>query len=159
MCLITESKRCGVAGKPIPCYKVVWKKSYEPHRFTSEFFDFPYEIGVEYKAGNGFVTVNRDHALTVSEGFHSYARLKDAVEECPGCDEKSMMTFGIRDYWSLVILKCEIPEGARYWIGNKSPDDKNYMEYCSDRIRVLAWRAGDDTKWRSGTKKEEETCA
>lgn len=140
MCLTTKSKRCTVANKPIPCYKVVWKKQYEPQRFKSEYFGFIYDMGKEYsvKPIEDFATEKPEgrRSFSFGVGFHSYGRLKDAIDNCQEGEP-----------WGQVILRCEIPAGARYWRGNKSRTDDNYIEYCSDRIKILAWRSWNETKW------------
>lgn len=156
MCLTTESKRCTVANKPIPCYKVVWKKPSkdgEPPLFTSEYFGFVYETGEEYcvKPIRDFVTERPEgrRSFSIGAGFHSYARLKDALDNRQD---------GLP--WGQVILRCEIPAGARYWRGNKSHLDYRYVEYCSDRIRVVGWKFHNEAKWRTDiSTKEEEPCA
>lgn len=154
MCLTTESKRCTLANKPVPCYKVVWKKQSddnEPQRFKSEYFGFIYDMGKEYsvKPAEDFITKKPEDRMSFSLeiGFHSYGRLKDAMDNCQDGEP-----------WEQVVLRCEIPAGALYWRGNKCLNDKGYIEYCSNRIKITGWRLWGETKWHTNIR-EEEPCA
>lgn len=153
MCLYTKQPRPAVAEKTINCYKTVrcQKINGIVAYFFSEFYGFRYEIGKEYIVKKGkiisfpddesYLPKKRKKNHVVSYGFHSYARLKDAM--------------GAIDYDNYnVIFKCEIPVGAKYWTGNidlYEEGDCNYKEYCSERIKVVAWRYKKDSKWNYGT--------
>lgn len=151
MCLYTKQHKPDVAKKTIICYKAVRYQKVKDAvtYFFSEFYGFCYEIGKEYIVKKGkeisfpddesYLPKEKNHSILY--GFHSYARLKDAI--------------GTIDYSNYeVILKCEIPAGAKYWTGNidmYEEGDRNYKEYCSERIKVVAWRYKKDSKWNYGT--------
>lgn len=152
MCLYTKQHKPAVAKKTISCYKTVscQKINGIVTFFFSEFYGFCYEIGEEYtlKKGKAISFPDDESYLpergknhSISYGFHSYARLKDAVDD-----------INYNDYE--VVLKCEIPAGAKYWTGNIDmfdEGDSNYKEYCSERIKVVAWRYKKDSKWNYRT--------
>ena len=143
MCLHTKQRKPAVAKKVIICYKTVRRLS---TGFFSEFYSFRYKIGREYTVRKGKLISFPDNGSylknnIISYGFHSYARLKDAINDINYKNNE-------------VVLKCEIPAGARYWTGNIDlfdKDDYNYKEYCSERIKVVAWRYKKDSKWNYGT--------
>lgn len=165
MCLSTNSKRPKTANKPVTCYKVVWKMPWntpavECGHFLSEFTQFPYNLGVEYSIDDPFPSVNTGEYLRIEKGFHSYARLMDAVDGCWEYRYTKSLEGSLKGFYGQVILRCEIPEGAHYWEGNKAINDKGYKEYCSDRIKVTAWRMWDETAWRTDINiEEEQPCA
>lgn len=136
MCLSTTEKNCRTADAPVECYKVVIKR--DGPGFLSSIYGFLYELGKEpYELGPlawfpRERQPERDYGeIYISEGFHSFKRLEDAREYCGGSE---------------VILKCEIPEGAHYWVGNHT--NNGYAGFCSDQLRVVAWKMRDDNRWR-----------
>lgn len=167
MCLNSKEKECRVAKEAITCYKVVMKVVLDKMpALVSTIYDFPYKIGENYEIGKGEYFPLKGHLArgneyfplkghpakgkekgyftTLNHGFHSYKRLKDAKENCdydPCCSDW-------RKFLGEVILKCEIPAGANYWTGNTVWYDDEYAEYCSDQIRVVAWKLRDEKTWR-----------
>jgi hypothetical protein len=124
----------GEGGMSNPA-KILGKLRY----FMSMFLSMKYEPGVKYTEC-AMITSNPYGAgeeTEVSFGFHSYKRQSDAEEVAirTGC-------------WK-VVVKCEIPAGARYWIGNRNlKNDSGYAEYCSDAIVTVAYKLpGEDNEW------------
>ena len=160
MCLLTEDKSCKVADAPIACYKVVIKR--DGPGFLSDIYCFQYDLGEEpYKLAPlaEFPKNNpkwKDCQLMyIHEGFHSFKRLKDAREYCEPDNGAMPDDCG----GSEVILKCEIPAGAHYWTGNRNLGTGGYAEFCSDQLRVVAWKMRDDNCWRKYEKnKNWKTC-
>lgn len=126
MCLYSDTYRPVKADKAITCYKVVKKEnSYGKPLFRSVFFSFTYELGKRYK--------NRkfnhyEPTGFVYDGFHSYANELHA--------KNNLWRDGKE-----VIIQCEIPAGS--WYYTESLRDDFRKEYCSDRIRVVAWKEYD----------------
>lgn len=151
MCLITYDKKAETADKPIPCYKVVWKTQ---RGFSSEYQDFRYDIGAEYSMEHGAYFPWSNHAypaqLLIQCGFHSYVKLKDASDSC--WEYQGTSRINMDDFYGQVILRCEIPKGARYWTGNINLFGPGYKEYCSDHIRVTGWKFRGEKRWRTKTK-------
>lgn len=159
MCLNSKDKECKVAKETITCYKVVMKVVLnKTPALMSTIYDFPYKIGESYEIKEGEYFPLKGHpftnfgargkekkySTTLNHGFHSYKRLKDAKENCdydPCCSDW-------RNFLGEVVLKCEIPAGANYWTGNTRWYDDKYAEYCSDQIRVVAWKLRDEKTWR-----------
>ncbi len=123
MCLYTTQKRAGYTDKPIVCYKVVCKYT-SISVFISMYRGFEYELG-KLRKEKSFKCMPRESGA-VYYGFHSYRTIKEASSWASSMD---------------VILKCEIPAGSRFY---KSVTN---TEYCSNRIKVLAWRRMKETKW------------
>jgi hypothetical protein len=90
---------------------------------------FVYEVGKTYMEKKFKNRPERDLLLgvrrVVNHGFHTYKYHKDARNNA---------------YSWTVMLKCVIPAGARYFT-NESRD-----QYCSDQIRVVAWKM-KSTPW------------
>lgn len=159
MCLNSKDKECKVAKEAITCYKVVMKvKRDKMPALVSVIYDFLYKIGESYEIGKGEYFPLKGHpytkptaggkengySTTLNHGFHSYKRLKDARDDC-NYDPRPL---DWRRFIGEVILKCEIPAGAHYWTGNLRWHDDKYAEYCSDQIRVVAWKLRDEKTWR-----------
>jgi hypothetical protein len=156
MCLNSKEKECKVAKEAITCYKVVMKVERDNMpALVSTIYDFLYKIGESYEIGKGESFPLKGHHYTakgrkneyftkLNHGFHSYKRLKDAKGNC-NYDPRPL---DWRNFLGEVILKCEIPAGARYWTGNTRWYDDEYAEYCSDQIRVVAWKLRDEKNWR-----------
>lgn len=155
MCLTVTWRKSKVARKPIICYKLMFPygnggegpcvihmdihPNMKPVYFNSTVCHMKYELGGEYTEEKFMEALPSGWSggYDIMYGFHSYSRLKDA--ECA------------RHYRAyVVIVKCEIPAGARYWKGNRKHwlrgDDK-YFEYCSDKIKILEWRHTYRDKW------------
>lgn len=161
MCLVTNENHYKVADTPITCYKttsiILQKPSHAlMQRFRSSFYGFEYELGVLYslKETDDFILNNPlvGGMLYVNVGFHSFATLAQAKEDCLEYDKEYIKSFLTLQYlpnsYTEVILKCEIPEGAKYWTGNKDIDHKNFMEYCSNKIKVVGWKFKGEKNWR-----------
>lgn len=126
MCLYTTQRRADKAKKPITCYKVVkhWYNRCNTPVFKSLYQHFEYKPGT-LRREKKFRCMPRESG-GVYFGFHSYSTLKCASS------------------WALsedVILKCEIPVDSRYYTSNTRE------EYCSNRIRIIAWRKASEKKW------------
>lgn len=149
MCLSTTDRYPNVASSPVTCYKVMYiigeggmsnpaKVLGKLHYFMSMFLSMKYEPGVKYTEC-AMITSNPNRPgekTDVSFGFHSYKQQSDA--------EETAIRSG---YWK-VVVKCEIPVGARYWIGNRTSNDNGYAEYCSDAIVTVAYKLpGEDNEW------------
>lgn len=159
MCLITKQRAPEVAEEAITCYKavdVLSRKEDIPEVFRSQYYLFCYELGKTYELDDWSKSISFDNDciplpdpsgnICVSRGFHSFGRQVDAIRD-------------IFDKNYEVILKCEIPKGARYWTGNQDlhDTDPNYREYCSERIRVVGWKfAKAGAAWQFPEQKEEE---
>lgn len=138
MCLSTYQQTAYTAEKDITCYKVVSDLRYskpcgncgKPF-FVSIFQSFVYKIGKHYnerhfRSKNTIKSSSRSYS--VYYGFHSYRTLEIARFWCASCD---------------VIIKCVIPKGARYF------ESSNTSEYCSNKIKVVAWRKGYEKRWHT----------
>lgn len=162
MCLRTNENHYKVADKPITCYKTVntiIQKSYPAHvftqHFTSTFYNFEYELNTLHslKETDYFILNNPivDGMLYINVGFHSFATLTQAKNDCIEYDKqyiKKVLANRYLPHYMEVILKCEIPKDAKYWVGNKDLTHKNYMEYCSNQIKVVGWKFNGEKNWR-----------
>lgn len=138
MCLYTSQKKSLIAKKDITCYKVVYLHEYEA-LFRSEFRFFEYRIGHTYRLRMGVRQWVPNDAGYLYSGFHSFTTLKNALEYGGKC---------------MVLLKCVIPKGARYYVGGfvQGFRDDQYTggvgtQYCSNQIRVVAWKPMWRGKW------------
>lgn len=138
MCLYTSQTKSLIAKKDITCYKVVYP--YEADRqFRSEFRFFEYKIGRTYRLRMGVRQWLPNDGGYLYSGFHSFTTLKNALEH----GDKYM-----------VLLKCVIPKGARYYTGefvrgfcNAQYTGGIGTQYCSNQIRVVAWKPMWHGKW------------
>lgn len=146
MCLTTRMKKCLVADKPIRCYKIVAKSG---DSFMSPLHKFKYKLGKTYKLGASSIFPEKNNfcCLDVHEGFHSYAHAKYANEDCYDVNREDVLD--PHSFIGEVMLLCEIPVGARYWIGNDHLGyGKDYAEYCSDSLKVIGWKIKYEKNWR-----------
>lgn len=128
MCLISSRHESVRAAGDITCYKLVYPANMD-NKFRSQFQEFKYELGRTYQE-----TYFRKVNITrhVYEGFHSYRTIKEAVSHaCPG----------------MVMIKCVIPKDSWYYVSEEGD------QYCSDTIRVVAWRGVWRGKWMEKTGK------
>lgn len=127
MCLYTTQPKSLIAKKDITCYKVV-----HPHikAFLSEYRFFEYKIGRTYRLYTGVKQWAPDNYGYMYSGFHSFTTLKNALE------------YGGK---RMVLLKCVIPKGSRYYVGDFG--NGSCTQYCSNRIRVVAWKPMWRGKW------------
>lgn len=132
MCLFTHLGEARTANKDITCYKIVYPgdgQETSSDIFRSMMMKFHYKIGVTYEEPDFKVTpeepdfkvtwVTDKNARLVHKGFHSYRKLSEAA------------------YWVSrwqAILKCVIPAGSKYYY------DPNKIYYCSNKLKIVAWR-------------------
>lgn len=138
MCLYTSQTKSLIAKKDITCYKVVYLHE-ASKEFRSEFQFFEYKIGRTYRLRTGVKQWTPNDAGYVYSGFHSFTTLKNVLEYGGKC---------------MVLLKCVIPKGARYYVGGFAHGmhdalhtDGDGTQYCSNRIRVVAWKPMWRGKW------------
>lgn len=146
MCLTTGMKECLVADNPIRCYKIVVKAG---DCFMSVVHKFEYTLGETYKLRPSSVFPEKNDFLyfNVHEGFHSYAHAKHANEDCDDIDRADVPN--LESFIGEVMLLCEIPKGAKYWIGNNGFSyGKDYAEYCSNSLKVIGWKMKYEKNWR-----------
>ena len=160
MCLRILGRVAYTASKDIVCYKVLYTMSsdqaadmqrhpdYKPLYLMAPWYSHRYDWCKEYTEEKMPLEAEplppADAYAVINYGFHSYPNEDDAMEMCG------------RMPWrrGCVVAKCVIPKGARYWTGNdpsvKHESHPGYFEYCSDRIRVTAWRLPlRGSKWTS----------
>lgn len=145
MCLYTSQKKSLIAKKDITCYKVVhWDEVLK--QFRSEIRLFKYKIGHTYRLRKGLRQWVPNDFGYVYSGFHSFTTLKNALE------------YGGKH---MVLLKCVIPKGARYYAGGfvQGYYDAQYTggfgtQYCSNQIRIVAWKPMWRGKWSTEWNKE-----
>lgn len=159
MCLASNQCMAKVAKKDIECYKVVelYTEANEeqltrptmPEEFFSKFHCFKYVLGKTYICDNFEKEVQRK---IIEYGFHSYANLTDAYSSCD-CAMPRITTdlYGRQAMKEEVLLKCIIPKGALYFDG--TADTLN--QYCSDKIKVVAWKRHWNVKWYHGKSDED----
>ena len=148
MCLRTLEKQPAIAEEDIVCYKTMFAMcstqpvnmerhpSYNPDHLLSTWKFHRYEWGkVEEVDDMPLKPDPSGHDCVwriVEKGFHSWKRFQDAMRDCMRSQ-------------AMVIAKCVIPKGSKYFKGNTYGlaglcEDDEYMEYCSDHIKVVAWR-------------------
>lgn len=133
MCLYSRQAYYSTAAKDITCYKVVragYLYDMDHWKFPAMYYSkFVYEVGKTYTEKKFKNRPERDLLLGVRRivyhGFHTYKYHKDARNNA---------------YSWTVMLKCVIPAGARYFTN----EDRD--QYCSDQIRVVAWKM-KNTPW------------
>lgn len=129
MCLFTLQTESCIADKSIECWKVVNKL--DEQRFNAIFYEKLYNIGELYHEElfceypeEGLTYIGKSY-YKVDYGFHSFTTFDKAYSDYLVKNEYN----SCRN--DLVIIRCEIPEGSRYW----ESSDKD--EYCSDSIRIV----------------------
>jgi len=132
MCLRTQQKRVKTAKADIIVYKHVINNCFsnsidygdhKPKRlYTSVNSDYitsyqktPVEIGKTYKSK---LDKPDDHG-DIHMDLHSFADLADAKKEARN--------------WREVLVKCVIPKGARYYLG----DFEEYSSYASNQLQYI----------------------
>ena len=123
MCLRSSDCRASYADRDITCYKLVYPANMD-HKFRSQFHEFPYELGHTYHETR-FEKAN--FSCSIYRGYHSYRTIKEATAH---------------SYPSLVMIKCVIPKGSLYYVS------ENRDQYCSDKIKPVAWRRVWRGKWQ-----------
>ena len=130
MCMYTGFKKALVAEKDIVCYK------------NADLLDNPGGKTKFQSVIQGFLyLLHKEYTLRLEEGFHSFKVRKDAE------DDINCWLENVR-----VVLKCVIPAGAHYWHGNwfwlKTQKKSECRQYCSDKIRIVAWKFRNEKTWR-----------
>lgn len=142
MCLvITKFNKLKVAQEDIKCYKILYKSHTIPNLLIAQYQTFGYRLGETYHTNmsvsydcstyglsffrhmfydlfNSFLDVKG-----VNQGFHSYVKLKNAIEE-----RNSNAPFKE----DMVICECIIPKGTKYYKGKYLC----YNGYVSDSIKI-----------------------
>lgn len=118
MCLYAGNNKMCIADKSITCYKVMIKYQNCPNLYS-------YVYGYSYLSGKAYSEPQFRERTSefVRYGFHSYQKQNTARL----LSNNSSV---------LVIVKCEIPKGARYYISAST----EAAEYCSDKIRIIGWK-------------------
>lgn len=139
MCLTKKYKtECKTAKADIVCYKVVYKpssvmkslilgKRLTDFHFISLYENYFYSLGFRYIEPS----FDPNAGETVTKGFHSY--VKEEVAHAV------FMTIVPNMPENIVMLRCTIPAGAKYYEGVDG-------DYCSNMIRIDAWK-GVHTLW------------
>lgn len=132
MCLYTQQKTAEIAQKNITVYKTVYITEQPELIISSVIKFFRYEIGVSYKEprwdDRSTPFIPSLHK-TVNHGFHSYVKYWDAFRIC-GTNK--------------AVLKCVIPKGTKYFLGEDGTGDKSY---CSEELRVVAYKLNGLGDW------------
>lgn len=122
--------RADVAEKDITCYKIVYPAD-RRGKFLAYVRPFRYEIGKEYTEKMFY---RESDSCFIYKGFHSFSTQKAA----------KFYFLKFHFFGKAVMIKCVIPKGAYYFTG--CGDTPN--QYCSDKIKVVAWKPVWDWKWR-----------
>lgn len=123
------------AEQDIVCYKVL-KKLPNRDMLNAPIYNFEYCFGMIYIAHEYYfedIEICDDGECLVEYGFHSFALLSDAVRFKERLSEASRQTY------DFVIVRCVIPNGARYYAGKQKFDrheDNSPDGYCSEAIRI-----------------------
>lgn len=120
MCLFANRNYAFTAQEDIECYKVLRRAG---NVLTSYFHErFTWEKSITYTTLlQTFNSVFREYQCNVEKGFHSYMYQKDAeafINEI--CGDKT-----------LVLVKCVIPKGSQFFIGDSTDWRPGY---ASDKI-------------------------
>lgn len=118
-----------VVGKSIICYKAVSLNAVQDKAFLTSLF-----YGFEYTLGETYTETDFPEALkgwTVNNAFHAYILEGSAISQSL-CDRNHT-----------VMLECEIPEGALYYVSSGE------AEICSNKIKALRWKFGFEEEWRT----------
>jgi hypothetical protein len=132
MCLYTQQKTAEIAQKNITVYKTVYITEQPELIISSVLKFFRYEIGLSYKEprwdDRSKPFMPSLHKM-VNYGFHSYVKYWDAFRIC-GTNK--------------AVLKCVIPKGTKYFLGEDGTGDRNY---CSEELRVVAYKLNGLGDW------------
>ena len=137
MCLIVNKNNPEpiTAEQDIVCYKVLRKKL-DNKIFKAPIYNFEYCFGYIYTIQNEFFKnafICDDGECLVEYGFHSFVELSDAI-----CFKERLLD-AVQDVFDFVIVKCTIPNGARYYKGKQMfarNEDNSPNGYCSEAIRI-----------------------
>lgn len=133
MCLYTQQKTAEIAQKNITVYKTVYITEQPELIISSALRFFKYKIGLSYKESrwndSSKSLLIPSLLRMVNYGFHSYVKYWDAFRIC-GTNK--------------AVLKCVIPKGTKYFLGEDGTGDKNY---CSEELRVVAYKLNGLGDW------------
>jgi hypothetical protein len=130
MCLSeTTTKQPMIAEKDIICYKFLRQRE---SRGGLKTFHAPYQ-GNRYLFGklNTYVQVKLDYDDEVEEGYHSFAKLKDAYETAES--RNRVHSFDLSKRRDFVFV-CVIPKGTPYFEG----EFRGRVSYASSQLKVLS---------------------
>ena len=101
MCLENvKNKRAKIASEDIPCFKVLDKWKYPTPHFVTPYQYKKIVLGYTYTS----VLDTPDWANRVEQGLHAFLTLEQAKAMC-------------KHEHNRVIVKCIIPKGSKYYIG------------------------------------------
>ena len=132
MCLITKLESAIRADRDMVCYKVVSpgeRGGKEPNQFIALVMNnFTYMLGETYKEKKfkPYPDTYIFNCRAVQQGFHSFATYADVRR-----------SGGVNTIW----LKCIIPAGSLYFYDKHCSTDTTPWHYCSDTIKVIAWKS------------------
>ena len=137
MCLIVNkyNPEPMTAEQDIVCYKVLRKKMGNK-KFKAPIYKFEYCFGYIYTIQNEYfkeVFICDDGCGLAEYGFHSFVAFSDAV-----CFKERLLD-AVQHVFDFVIVKCTIPNGARYYTGKQmfARNEDDFPEgYCSEAIRI-----------------------
>lgn len=118
MCLTINKNnlKAITAEQDIVCYKVL-RKLPNCEILSAPIYHFAYCFGIIYGTHEDYfssIDVCDDGECLVEYGFHSFASLSDAVRF------KVRLLLITRQSFELVITKCTIPNGTRYYEGKQN---------------------------------------
>lgn len=126
-----------IAEKDITCYKLVYKMPISKS-FRSQFREFRYWLNCEMRVYSLPVEWQPTTEGLLHQGFHSYRTLAIAKRKLKWHDEPG-----------LIIMRCVIPKGARYFKGTGAYSIDNNEQYCSELIRPVGYKDfPNDSKWK-----------
>jgi hypothetical protein len=123
------------AEQDIVCYKVL-RKEFHNGALRAPLYKFDYCFGYVYTIPEEYfdqVYVFDDGYRLAEYGFHSFVALSDAVRF------KECLSEALRQIYDFVIVRCVIPNGARYYAGKQKfnrHEDNSPDGYCSEAIRI-----------------------
>jgi hypothetical protein len=128
MCLILKEKQEPmIAPADIECYKIVdlhEDGTYHAHVKNN----FVWELGKTLKSELTMKEEERYPYPYITNGFHSYQTLKDAL---------SILHQAPVRFEELVVVKCVIPQGSRYYNGRVNNRLWGRRCYASDALKVV----------------------
>lgn len=152
MCLRTKMRIAKKADRPIYCYKLLHFDK-ERNLFTSPVTKAVYRRDERMYAGGFSIVLPEPREgvwANVTYGFHSYMgpRYISIYGMTINMEDPETLNilYGIS---GVVVAKCVIPYGARYWEGNSmGVGSDEYDQYCSDRIELVAYLDPDTCEWK-----------
>ena len=123
------------AEQDIVCYKVLRKQLYNG-ALLAPIYSFEYDFDVIYGTHEEYfehASICDDGRVLAEYGFHSFSSLSDAVRM------KERLLDITLNCFEFVVVKCTIPNGARFYIGKQTfswNEDNSPDGYCSEAIRI-----------------------